>query len=40
MSSATITTIIRMVESLPEDLQEQVAEHLREYILDLEDEAK
>jgi len=27
-----------MMESLPEDLQEQVVEHLREYIADLMDE--
>ncbi|MFB2876264.1 MULTISPECIES: hypothetical protein [Floridanema] len=29
-----------MMESLPKTLQEQVAEHLREYIADLEDEIK
>jgi hypothetical protein len=40
MSAETITTIIKMVESLPDDLQERVAEHLREYIADLEDEAR
>jgi hypothetical protein len=40
MSSATITTIIKMVESLSDDLQERVSEHIREYIADLEDEAK
>ena len=40
MSSAAVTTIIKMVESLPNDLQERVAEHLRTYIADLEDEAK
>jgi hypothetical protein len=40
MSAETITTIIKMVESLPDDLQEQVAEHLREYIADLEDDAR
>ena len=38
MSSATITTIVKMVESLPNDLQERVAEHIREYIADLADE--
>jgi hypothetical protein len=36
MSSAAITTIVKMVESLPNDLQERVSEH----IADLEDEAK
>jgi hypothetical protein len=38
MSSAVITTIVKMVESLPDDLQEKVAEHIRDYIADLEDE--
>jgi RNA binding exosome subunit len=27
-----------MVESLPDDLQEKVVEHIRDYITDLEDE--
>jgi hypothetical protein len=40
MSSPAITTIVKMVESLPDDLQEQVAEHIREYIADLEDEQR
>jgi hypothetical protein len=40
MSSAAITTIVKMVESLPNDLQERVSEHIREYIADLEDETK
>ena len=40
MSSPTITTIIKMVESLPDDLQEKVAEHIREYIAELEDEKR
>jgi hypothetical protein len=40
MSSPAITTIVKMVESLPDDLQERVAEHLREFIADLEDEAR
>jgi hypothetical protein len=38
MSSLAITTIVKMVESLPEALQDQVAEHLRDYIQDLQDE--
>lgn len=29
-----------MVESLPDDLQEQVAQHIREFITDLEDEKR
>jgi hypothetical protein len=40
MSSANITTIVKTIESLPDDLQERVSEHIREYIADLEDEAK
>lgn len=40
MSSAALNTIVKMIESLPNDLQEQVAEHIREYIIDLEDEAR
>lgn len=40
MSSATITTIVAMLESLPDALQEQVAQHIREFIADLEDEAQ
>jgi RNA binding exosome subunit len=38
MSSASITTIVKMVEFLPDDLQEKVVEHIRDYIADLEDE--
>nr|WP_242028994.1 hypothetical protein [Coleofasciculus sp. FACHB-712] len=38
MSSAAIATVLKMMESLPVDVQEQVAEHLREYIYDLQDE--
>lgn len=38
MSSSAITTIVKMLESLPDELQERVAEHIREYITDLEDE--
>jgi hypothetical protein len=38
MSTTTIATIVKMVESLPEPVQDRVAEHLREYIEDLQDE--
>ncbi|MFN3982117.1 MAG: hypothetical protein ACK4SA_17210 [Caldilinea sp.] len=38
MASATIMTVTKMLEPLPEAVQEQVAEHLREYIADLQDE--
>ena len=38
MSSASIATIVKMVESLPNELQEKVVEHMRDYITDLADE--
>ncbi len=38
MSSTAIMTLIKMVESLPDTAQEQVVEHLREYITTLQDE--
>lgn len=37
MSTAT-ATVIQMLESLPDPVQSQVVEHLREYLLDLQDE--
>ena len=40
MYTPATATIIKMVESLPEDKQEKVVEHLREYIADLEDKIK
>jgi hypothetical protein len=40
MSAAAIATIMKMVESLPDELQEQVVEHIRDYIADLEDEKR
>ena len=40
MSSTAINTIVKMLESLSSDLQEQVAEHICEYITNLEDEAR
>ncbi|HEX30140.1 TPA: hypothetical protein ENG04_08680 [Candidatus Poribacteria bacterium] len=38
MPSTAIATVEKMLESLPEEMQERVVEHLREYILDLQDE--
>ena len=38
MSSTAIDTVIKMIESLPEPTQDQVVEHLREYLADLQDE--
>lgn len=40
MSSEAITTIVKMIESLPEETQDQVVNHLREYIDELQDEIK
>jgi hypothetical protein len=40
MTSPAITTIVKMLESLPDDLQERVAENIREFIADLEDEKR
>ncbi|MFN6525366.1 hypothetical protein [Nostoc sp. ChiSLP03a] len=40
MSSAAITTAIKMMESLPIEVQDWIAEHLREYIDDLQDEIR
>ncbi|MFN8497844.1 MAG: hypothetical protein U0641_08315 [Anaerolineae bacterium] len=40
MSSEAIATVVKMMELLPEAEQEQVVEHLREYIADLEDELR
>ncbi|MFN6516394.1 MAG: hypothetical protein RMY29_018090 [Nostoc sp. CreGUA01] len=38
MSSAAIATVVKMMESLFIEAQYKVAEHLREYINDLQDE--
>ena len=40
MASNAIATITRMMETLPEALQNQIVEHLREYIAELEDELR
>ena len=38
MSSTAVVTMVKMVESLPEATQNQVVEHLREYLAELQDE--
>lgn len=38
VSSTVIATAIKMLESLPVPAQEEVVEHLREYIAELQDE--
>ena len=40
MKCTTLNTINRMLESLPEDKQEQVLNHLYDYITELQDEIK
>jgi hypothetical protein len=40
MVTPALTTILKMVEDLPEPLQNQIADHLREYIADPDDEEK
>ena len=40
MSFATIATLVKMIESLPAAAQEQVVEHLHEYLPDLQDEVR
>ena len=40
MSSVTVATVTKMLETLPDPLQERVAEHLREYIQDVRDEGR
>ena len=39
MASEASMTIIKMLETLPEQAQDRVVEHLREYIEDARDEA-
>jgi uncharacterized protein (DUF3084 family) len=38
--STAIDTMIKLMEMLPPPLQDRVLEHLREYIADLQDEAR
>lgn len=38
MSSTVIATVIKMLESLPEQAQEEAIEHLRGYIAELHDD--
>lgn len=40
MTPPAVNTIIKMIEQLPESEQDRVAEHLRDYLTDLEDEEK
>ena len=40
MSSTAIATVVKMMGSLPEPAQEQIADHLRQYIEELQDELR
>jgi hypothetical protein len=40
MTSTAIATIMKMMESLPEDAQNQVVEHCRNYLENLREESK
>ena len=40
MVTPAVNTIIKMIEQLPESEQNRVADHLREYLAELEDEQK
>ena len=40
MTSPAIETVIKMMNSLSEDKQNKIVEHLREYIQDLQEEQK
>lgn len=40
MPSPAITTIIKMVESLPDELQEQLVDYVRAYIAEIEEEKR
>ena len=40
MDTAAATTMLKMLESVPDALQESVVEHMRDYIEDVRDDAK
>ena len=40
MPTAAIATVTKMLETLPEPVQERIVEHLRDYLLEVEDELK
>lgn len=40
MSSNAINTLVKMMESLPEPMQDDAVNYMREYIMDLQDELK
>lgn len=40
MSAEAITTVVKMMESLPDTAQNQVIEYVKNYIADLQDELR
>ncbi len=40
MTSTAIVTMAKMMETLPEPAQNQLVEHLRDYIAEIQDEAQ
>jgi hypothetical protein len=40
MKSNAIATVVKMIETLPEETQDQVVEHLSDYLEDMRDNAK
>lgn len=40
MSAETITTVVKMMEALPDNAQSQVMEYVKNYIADLQDELR
>jgi hypothetical protein len=40
MQTGAIVTIIKMIESLPEPMQQLALEHMQQYIADIRDELK
>ena len=40
MDTSAATTMIKMLETVPDKLQETVVEHMRDYIEDIRDEAR
>jgi hypothetical protein len=40
MATATTMTMIKMLETLPEEIRERVLDHMRDYIEDIREETK
>ncbi|MCO6450483.1 MAG: hypothetical protein J5I90_06800 [Caldilineales bacterium] len=40
MASTAIATVVKMMETLPESTQDQVVEHLRDYIAEIQEERR